>query len=200
MNWLFLSDLQGVYHDEWQTFINMDNTEWDGVVVLGDIDTLYLKSISERFKGRPIIGVLGNHDYPGDLEYYNIVNIHREQSKLGTERVTGIEGCVRYKQGKSFPMYTQAEMIRICDDLPAADIIISHNSPFGIHDKTNRAHLGYLGLKNYIEKHQPTHVFHGHQHKHQISMVGKTKVVCVFGGWVWNQEKDTLKQVLKVAE
>lgn len=196
MKLLLLSDLQGVMYEDWINFLNLDDSNIDAIVTLGDIDTLELKSIKSRFTNKLIFGVLGNHDYDGDLEYCGITNLHNATLTVANKRFVGIEGCVKYKKVKGNPLYTQSEMGEICNQLPVSDIVISHNSPKGIHDKLDEAHEGFVGLTNYIDEHQPTHVFHGHQHKHQISTHGNTKVVCIYGGWVWDQERDTFEEVL----
>jgi Icc-related predicted phosphoesterase len=200
MKWLFLSDLQGVMYQDWLNFKQMDHRDWDVIVTLGDIDTLILKSIAERFQGKPIIGLIGNHDFKGDLEYYGIQNLHQNPVILNGKKVAGIEGCIKYKNEKDAPLYTQEEVGKMYRELESCDIIISHNSPFGIHDKAGIAHEGYIGLKQYIEEHQPTHVFHGHQHTHQVSKYKSTKIVGIYGGWIWNQEDDTFTKVLNVVD
>lgn len=198
MKLLLLSDLQGVRYDDWMNFIQIDDSTIDAVLTLGDIDTLELRNIKERFSNKQVLGVIGNHDYNGDLEYYGITNLHNTTTILSEKQIVGIEGCVRYKNGKGIPLYTQTEMGVICDQLPVADIVISHNSPKGIHDKLEQAHEGFVGLMNYIEEHQPTHVFHGHQHKHQITTYGATKIVCIYGGWIWDSETDLFEEVLHI--
>jgi uncharacterized protein len=129
--------------------------------LLGDIDIMYLKSIREHFSDKPIIGVLGNHDYQGDLEYYGIVNIHGALNIIGNLRFIGIEGCVRYKK-EDAPIHTQEEISHLLQTLPCADIVISHNSPKGIHDKPGIAHEGYIGLIQYMDTHLPQYLLHGH--------------------------------------
>lgn len=200
MKWLLLSDLQGVLYEDWISFLNMDDSQFDTIVTLGDIDILYLKSIAEKFSHKRIIGVLGNHDYKGDLEYCNIQNLHGSFININGQRIIGLEGCVRYKNEKDAPLYTQEEMNAICNKLPSSDIVISHNSPFGIHDKKDLAHQGYIGLRNYVEEHQPLILFHGHQHVHQITHYQGTQIVGIYGGWLWDQNLNSFIQVLKVVE
>jgi uncharacterized protein len=199
MKWLLLADLQGVKYQDWMNFISSP-IDCDIVVTLGDIDPLFLKSIAERFSNKLIIGVLGNHDLKGDLKRHNIVNLHGKCQVIGNYRVIGIEGCVRYKNAQNVPLYTQEEIISLCEKMPKADIVISHNSPFYIHDKNDEAHEGYIGLHNYIKEHQPKYVFHGHQHIHRVTKYGKTLVIGIYGGMVWNQKNDTFNQVLYVTD
>lgn len=200
MKWLLLSDLQGVMHQNWLNFMKMDDSSWDVTVTLGDIDGMYLKSIVERFRDKPIYGVLGNHDYKGDLEYYGIQSVHRSPMLIHGKQVVGVEGCVKYKMEKDAPLYTQQEVSEFYRELPACDIVFSHNSPYGIHDKPGIAHEGYIGLMEYIDQYKPSYVFHGHQHVHKTTIYQNTKIVGVFGGWIWDQEEDSFVKVLHVEE
>ena len=64
---------------------------------------------------------------------------------------------------------------------PPVDILISHNSPRGIHDRNDGIHEGFDGLTNYILEHKPKFLFHGHQHYEQESLMEGTRVICVYG-------------------
>lgn len=200
MKWLILSDLQGVLYEDWQSFMKMDNADLDVIVTLGDIDTLFLKSLSEKFKGKRFIGILGNHDFYGDLEYYGIENLHGKSIPVNGLKVAGIEGCVSYKKEKDAPMYSQADILHLCNQLPCSDIVFSHNSPYGIHDKEDKAHIGFIGLTEYVKACKPLYVFHGHQHSNKMTVDGSTKIISVYGGWIWNQKEDSMTQVLKLME
>lgn len=200
MKFLLLSDLQGVMYHDWQNFMQMNTEDIDVVATMGDIDTLFLKSISEKFADKPRIGVLGNHDYKGDLEYFNLQNIHNKPIRLNDMTIVGLEGCVRYKSEKDAPLHTQEEIHQICSVLPPCEIVFSHNSPYLIHDKDDLAHEGYTGLRDYIDKHQPSYVFHGHQHINNITQYNSTTVIGIYGGWIWDTESDSLKQVLSVID
>lgn len=200
MNWLFLSDLQGIEYAEWKSFMEMDESAIDVVITLGDIDIQYLQSLRNKFAKKPFYGVLGNHDAIGDLEYFGIQNLHNEVVGIHGKSIAGLEGCIRYKNERDCPLYSQEEIETICTSLPPVDILISHNSPLGIHDKKDMAHVGYEGLAKFINEKHPSHVFHGHQHKNQRTKVGKTLVTCIIGGWLWDAQSDEMTQVLKVQE
>lgn len=199
MKALILSDLQGVDYREWMNFLQMDSSSFDVILLLGDIDTMFLKAISERFSNKPMMGVLGNHDYNGDLEYYGILNLHAHKVSLGNVSVVGLEGCVKYKNEEA-PMYSQEEALLICETFPKADILISHNSPKGIHDKPDLAHEGFWGLTSYIEKHQPRFAFHGHQHVNKKTSYGNTQVIGVYGGILFDTNTESIQQVLAVID
>lgn len=102
-------------------------------------------------------------------------------------RVAGVEGAFNYKNNKKFPLYDQYEMDDICRNLGKADIIISHNSPLGIHDSfadgtEDIAHLSFAGLRDYIKKHCPKYLIHGYQHIDKLTNYIGTK-----GCWsIWS--------------
>lgn len=199
MKGLVLSDLQGIYHRDWTTFLEIDQTRFDFVLLLGDIDQMYLEVIAKKFAGKRKFGVLGNHDYPGDLEYYGIENSHGKLIQVEELSFAGIEGSVKYK--KEFaPMFTQEEAMGLCKHLPKANILVSHNSPKGIHDKPDLAHEGFYGLLEYIHAYQPKYALHGHQHGLKRTQIGNTQVVCIFGGVIFDFETGSQERVLEVME
>ena len=78
-------------------------------------------------------------------------------------------------------MYDQWEVDEILSSFPVVDILLSHNSPKGIHDREDGVHLGFDGLNAYIAKANPKLVIHGHQHVNDSTTVGETKVIGVYG-------------------
>jgi Icc-related predicted phosphoesterase len=199
MKLLVLSDLQGIDHREWIQFIQMDAAAYDATLLLGDIEDLFLKTIAERFSQKPLWGVLGNHDYVGDLEWFNIPNAHGKIVNVGSLRIVGLQGSIRYKAGDA-PMLSQMEASLYCRNLPPADLMMSHNSPKGVHDKPDVAHEGFEGLLNYIKEHQPRYALHGHQHKNEVDMIGKTQIIGVCGGILLDMDTGERNQVLHVSE
>jgi uncharacterized protein len=196
MKLLVFADLHFVDYFIWKEFLTtIDHSQFDAVVLLGDIDIMYLKSIREHFSDKPIIGVLGNHDYQGDLEYYGIMNIHGALNIIGNLRFIGVEGCVRYKKGEA-PIHTQEEISHLLRNLPYADIVISHNSPKGIHDKPDIAHEGYAGLMEYMELHSPRYLLHGHQHQNKKTTYKETIIIGVYGGIILDVETGKVEKVL----
>lgn len=191
------ADLHFVDYFKWKELLSIDHSRFDAVLLLGDIDVMFLKSIEENFRDKPIAGVLGNHDYKGDLEYYELANLHRVVRQIGTCKVLGVEGCVRYKKrDKETPLYEQEEITYLLENLPYADIVASHNSPKTIHDKAGIAHEGYEGLIGYMEKHSPKYVLHGHQHINQITRYKNTIVMGMYGGLILDTLTGEIELVL----
>jgi Icc-related predicted phosphoesterase len=199
MKALVLADLQGVNYEDWKSFMQIDRDQFDVVFLLGDIDQTYLEDLSKSFQNKRIIGVHGNHDYAGDLEYYKMINMHGITLEMNGKVVAGIEGSCRYKEG-DYVMLTQAEAILLCKELPYADILLTHNSPRGVHDKSDPAHQGFVGLLDYISRKKPKYLLHGHQHANRQTKIEDTLIIGVFGGVIVDFESLRMMQVLHVVE
>lgn len=199
MKLLLLSDLQGINYEDWRNLLSMDSVQYDATILLGDIEDLLLKSIKEHLSKKPLFGILGNHDYEGDLEYFEIENVHGREITMGDMRFAGLKGSVRYKAG-DFPMLTQNEASLYCRSFDDVDILISHNSPKGIHDKPDIAHEGFEGLLEYIRDHQPKYAIHGHQHMNISTWVGETQVIGIYGGILLDTKTGERKHLLRIGE
>ena len=62
------------------------------------------------------------------------------------------------------------------------DVIVTHAPPFGIHDRSDLPHKGFLSFLNFIKKYSPAYLLHGHSHiydnrEERITKVGNTIVV-----------------------
>jgi uncharacterized protein len=61
--------------------------------------------------------------------------------------------------------YTQRQAARLARRLPAADVLICHCPPRGINDDPgDPAHVGFEGLLDWVRRHRPRHILHGHTH------------------------------------
>lgn len=136
----------------------------DMVFWLGDIDEFVLKRIYQSYPAAFHVGVLGNHDMY-NLEAYGIINLDKQYIERHGISMVGLEGSVLYKDtAYHYPSYAQGESLIFCETLPKANILLSHTSPYGIHDDNSSSHQGLIGLRNYIDKHCPKYNIHGHQH------------------------------------
>jgi Icc-related predicted phosphoesterase len=132
----------------------------DVVVTLGDLDPDVLDPLG-RFD-LPVLGVYGNHDDGRYLDAANTTNLHLARAEVGGITFAGFQGCVRYKPGAAL-QYTQRQASRLARRLPAADILISHAPPRGVHEEPDdRAHEGFVALRDYIERVGPRLHLHGH--------------------------------------
>lgn len=197
MRFLILADLHFADSEKWKTFLSIDRSLFECALLLGDIDILLLESIKKHFSDKPIVGVHGNHDYPGDLTHFGIPDIHGKSGTINDLSILGIEGCVRYKAGEA-PIHEQEDIIELLEGSPKVDIVISHNSPRGIHDKEDKAHVGYEGLLRYIEEKRPAFVFHGHQHKNIQTHYLDTRIIGFYGGHLFDTVTGETAWVLEV--
>lgn len=192
------SDLQGFNYDSWVELFEFGlPEEVKCIITLGDIEVFELSKLKERFSsGITWLGVHGNHDNRGDLEHLDIKNMHMQVSNVKDVHFGGFEGSVRYKIG-DFPMWTQLEAFAKLEQLDSCEVLLTHNSPKGIHDKDDIAHEGFTGLLSYIEKHKPRYCFHGHQHINKETLIGETRVISVYGGWIFDLETGEKQEVLR---
>ena len=64
---------------------------------------------------------------------------------------------------------------------PSVDVFVAHNSPRLVHDRDDEVHIGFVAFSNYINRARPKYFLHGHQHVHQETSVGGTRVVGTYG-------------------
>ena len=154
----------------------------DVIVTLGDLDADLLDPLA-RFPSVPILGVYGNHDDGQYLEAAGRRDLHLRGATIDGVSFAGFQGSVRYKPGAAL-QYDQDEATTLARDLPAADVLIAHSPPRGIHEEPDdRAHEGFDALRVYIERHAPRLVLHGHTPppSRGATRVGQTTVLHVVG-------------------
>lgn len=67
---------------------------------------------------------------------------------------TGLQGCVRYTDGTRDLPYTQAEYANLVEELPVAEVVMTHCPPTGINDHPrDPAHVGIDALRGWIDTH-----------------------------------------------
>lgn len=154
------------------------------VVTLGDLEPESIASLATL--GLPRFGVHGNHDAEGELAALGVDDLHLARAELGGWSFAGFEGCVRYREGPH--QYTQAEAAELARDLPPADVLLCHAPPAGIDDEPDDpAHTGFLALREWVERHRPRYLLHGHTHpdpRTRVHRFGATEVVWVRGAAV----------------
>jgi uncharacterized protein len=157
----------------------------DAVFLLGDLDRAWIESLAGL--RIPRLGVHGNHDPEGLLPELDVQDIHGKRTSLGPVTVAGFEGCVRYGRGGPH-QYTQKQASKIARKLPGADILLCHCPPEGIDDDPDDpAHVGFTGLRDWVDRHQPRHLLHGHTHPlpgRAVERYGDTHVHWVQGAKV----------------
>jgi hypothetical protein len=152
----------------------------DVVVTLGDLEAGCLAPLSTLTL--PRLGVLGNHD-DYELEPLGIRDLHLSRADVAGWSFCGFEGCVRYEDGPH--QYTQEEAAKLIERLAVADVLLCHCPPWGVNDEpSDRAHVGFRALREWVELHSPRYVFHGHttpDPRTQTHRLGDTEVTWIRG-------------------
>jgi uncharacterized protein len=69
--------------------------------------------------------------------------------------------------------------------LPPADVLLCHCPPYGVNDDAqDPAHVGFRGLRHWVEREVPRHLLHGHTHPtppRVATRLGETAVHWVSG-------------------
>jgi uncharacterized protein len=156
----------------------------DVVVTLGDLKPGWIASLGTV--ELPRLGVHGNHDGDNELAAVGVRDLHLSRKPVGDWTFAGFEGCVRYRPGPH--QYTQEEASALVRRLPAADVLLCHCPPRGINDEPDDpAHVGFSALRDWVERHQPRYLLHGHttpDPRRRTHRLGTTEVVWVRGASV----------------
>ncbi|MDR0997810.1 MAG: metallophosphoesterase [Treponema sp.] len=174
----------------------------DLILSAGDLPMDYLDFIVSSLN-KPLLFVFGNH-HTEDMSYYegglsNIPGnpadehyrgsgaihvgsrIRREEGLI----VAGLGGSMRYNRGNN--QFTEFQMKReILKLLPRLifnrifrgrylDILLTHASPRGIHDREDRCHRGFKCFLWFMEKFKPRYLIHGHIHLYDLRDIRVTK-------------------------
>lgn len=153
----------------------------DVVITVGDLHRSDIAG-AERLPV-PVIGVYGNHCDGRYLEDLGATNLHLSQAEVGGLTFTGVQGCVRYKDGSKDLLYTQSEYTEMIRGLPPADVLVTHCPPAGINDhRGDPAHVGIDDLRRWVDVNAPRLVIHGHTYpKTALTRHGATRIEYVYG-------------------
>lgn len=189
MNILFVADTHdGLYNEELEAiieYINNNRIVLDGIISCGDVTSLdfyrLIASGLSNIPNYPIYGVLGNHDMWNTQKNYSVVDLSEKAKEIYGVTFTGLSGSVRYKN-EDCPMMTQEESLERAEDIPDADIFITHDKPLFSEDIIKEdAHSGLKGIGKYIEEHKrcKLHIY-GHMHEFSISKRKGCTSVCIY--------------------
>ena len=177
MKVLVITDTHGIFYDIYEKYQN-EILDSDIVVLLGDHSSADINQIMEIYKG-PIYRLNGNHDVPTMVIYKDGLSLH---AQLVGEKpsFTGWQGSHIYKDTQIYE-YTQEDSIELVKTMPKADILFSHDGPFGYcGNKEDFAHCGLKGILKYIKKNKPKTLIYGHHHKFNYQKIKKTECYCVY--------------------
>jgi Icc-related predicted phosphoesterase len=165
---------------------DIDDLHWqhgtghaDVLISCGDVSDSVILDAAQAWRCARIIAVKGNHDSPVAFAVPIMDGHLRVREHCGVI-FGGFNGSWRYKPRGHF-LYDQAEAAALLPGLPEADVLISHNSPRGVHDREDGVHCGFDGLRAYMERAKPRLLIHGHQHVDRETQVGVTRVIGVYG-------------------
>jgi Icc-related predicted phosphoesterase len=91
----------------------------------------------------------------------------------------GLEGSILYNYGDH--QYTETQMrLKILGMAPSLmrnkilkgrfiDVLVTHAPPRGIHDKDDRAHMGFEAFLSFIKVFRPAYLIHGHTHLYDMN-------------------------------
>jgi uncharacterized protein len=192
VDWIYSSRLQEKCAEEQIAF----------AVSCGDLPIHYLEFIASTLN-TPCFFVRGNHDsyeigHGGEIKSNpdGWTDLDMRRARHQKISLAGLEGCVRYKPGAPY-QYSQQEMqlrstwlsskfvVPRLSSGRGLDILVTHSPPFGIHDGTDQAHVGFKAFNQLIETFKPKLLLHGHQHRNYApqqagdTQVGETRVVNV---------------------
>jgi Icc-related predicted phosphoesterase len=174
----------------------------DLVLSAGDLPMEYLEFIVSSLN-KPLLFVFGNHNLQ-EYHYYHTnmdLSIRMDENQgfyssgatyvgFKTRReegliVAGLGGSMQYNRGEN--QYTDFQMYwAIFKLIPALvinrifhgrflDILLTHASPAGIHDKSDLCHRGFKAFLWFMRVFKPKYLIHGHIHLYDLSAVRATK-------------------------
>lgn len=165
---------------------DIDDLHWhhgpgraDLLISLGDVATTVIIEAASDYDCDIVFAVKGNHDSPEPFPT-GITDLHLKRAEFCGLTFGGFNGSWKYKPRGHF-LYEQEEVTNLLKNFPHVDVFISHNSPRRVHDKEDDTHFGFDALATYIAENQPRLFLHGHQHVNKETVVGKTRVVGVYG-------------------
>lgn len=194
----------------------------DMVISAGDLPMEYLGFIASSLN-RPVCFVFGNHNLKelphfhrserpilDDTSmasqirnYYGATYLEDRVRKVGGLLIAGLGGSMRYNDGDhqftDFEMYRR--MWRLIPRLlwnrlvhgRYLDILVTHASPRGIHDKEDLCHTGFGSFLWFMRAFKPRYLLHGHIHLYdlnarRITRYEHTEIINVYDHFVLELE------------
>jgi len=173
----------------------------DLILSAGDLPLHYLDYIISTLN-KPLLFVFGNHHIE-DINYYKkiwtVAPLQNEKEYFGCGAVhmgttvkiegkfivAGLGGSMRYNNGSN--QFTDFEMyLEITKIIPRllwnrifhgryVDILLTHSPPRGIHDRSDKCHLGFKAYLWFMKVFKPKYLVHGHIHLYDMCAVRCTK-------------------------
>lgn len=146
------------------------------VILLGDLKYIDLYDLENS----PVlvIGVLGNHCGFDYFENLKAINLHKKKILYKNYVFLGYQGCPLYKGGEYES--TQEDCSLFFEKASKCDILISHSPAKYINSTNDKPHDGFLGIYNYILKHNPKFFFHGHSYPDENQKISKLNDTIIY--------------------
>ncbi|MBX3065448.1 MAG: metallophosphoesterase [Anaerolineae bacterium] len=161
------------------------------IISCGDMPAHYLEYITSVLSV-PLFFVRGNHDEAYTEGSPGGDNLHQRLVYFRGLSIAGLEGSIRYNRG--IIQYTDSQMFRMVLGLGPKvlihrlrhgtnlDLMVTHAPPFGIHDQTDRPHIGFKSFNLLIRLYSPRYLIHGHvdvldRRKPTQTLVKNTQVI-----------------------
>jgi Icc-related predicted phosphoesterase len=184
------------------------------ILCAGDLPLDYLDFIVSSLN-KPLFFVFGNHNleqfdyytggvtnnFTGERDYEGSGAVHVGSRVVYQDGhiIAGLGGSMRYNRGKN--QFTEFQMVlQIIKLIPRllfnrlfrgrfVDILVTHASPRGIHDKEDRCHWGFESFLWFMRTFKPKYLVHGHIHLYSLSDVrttkyGETQVINAYSHYV----------------
>jgi uncharacterized protein len=152
------------------------------IVLLGDLEPAWIEELAGS--ELPKLGVPGNHDADGALSAVGAEDVQLRIAEVGGFTFAGFGGSPRYSPD-GLNEWTEAEAAARLEWLPRADVLLSHSPPAGVNDEPDDpVHRGSPALREWVERHRPAWLLHGHTLPHpaqRVTLLGDTRVVHVRG-------------------
>jgi len=162
-----------------QRFVDVDL-----ILSAGDLPKDYLEFIAWTLN-KPLLFVFGNdhiRESPCRKTSAHVDSkVRREEGLI----IAGLGGCMKHNRGKNqftdFQMYMK--MLALLPSLflnrvfhgRFLDVLLTHASPLGIHDKDNACYRGFKSFLWFMRVFKPRYLVHGHIHLYGASDVRTTK-------------------------
>jgi Icc-related predicted phosphoesterase len=119
--------------------------------------------------------------------------------------IAGLGGSLRYNKGVN--QYSEFQMrIKMLKMAPRLiwnkwrhgrylDILLTHASPRGIHDKDDPCHLGFKSFLWFMDKYKPRYLLHGHIHLYslndkRVTLYNETTVINTYDHYLLDYEEN----------
>lgn len=141
------------------------------VISCGDLPAAYIEFVTTVLS-RPLFYVRGNHDQSYAWRVPGGDDLHRRRVNYGGLSFVGLEGSRRYNKGDI--QYTETEMffagLALAPNMllnramwgHGVDVLVTHAPMRGIHDRTDRPHMGFRVFRWLTRLYRPRYFIHGH--------------------------------------